>query len=143
SRLGKLDDTWRQGGVINSPSPTIGQGENQIRLDAMSSQKYIQMIGEQRQKIIGALISYSKYQNATDKQKEDLFDKELTKADNFGKTKFLAEGVVDATDPKMIQAQAVTGFRAQGTNKDRAYWIAVLDRAGKLTPEATKAIDSL
>lgn len=143
ARLGALDNTWRKGGVIESPSPTIGKGDNQIRLDALSAAKYIQMVGEQRQKIVGAMVSSSKYQNATPTQQQALYDQALTRANDFGKSKFLAEGVVDATEPKLIVSQAVEGFRAQGTNKDRAYWVALLDRAGKLSSDVVKAIDSL
>jgi hypothetical protein len=143
ARLGALDSSWRQGGVIEPPSPTIGKGDNQIRLDAISSQKYIQMVGEQRQRIVGALLSSSKYQNATPTQQQAQFDAALTQANDFGKSEFLAKGVVDATDPKMIVSQAVEGFTAQPTGKDKAYWVSLLDRAGKLTPDVSAAIDAL
>ncbi|TMC43893.1 MAG: hypothetical protein E6J23_09390 [Chloroflexi bacterium] len=141
--IGQRDLAWRKGGVIEPPSATLGSGPDAIRLDPVSAQAYIRLVGQMRDRYVGAEVFSSRFQNATVKQQEQLFDAALTKADNQAKTQFFAKGVVDGTDPAMVAAQAVAGFKAQQTLKDRAYWIALLDRAGKLTPEITRAIDTL
>jgi hypothetical protein len=140
-RLQKLDPQWKKGEALTAPDATIGSGRNSIALDPASAQKYIQAVGEERRKQVSALIYSPDYQNATVAQQEKMYDAAMSKANNDGDRYFLARGVIDSTDPATIRAEAVQGFIAQGTNKDRAYWIALLDRAGKLTPEVKAAID--
>lgn len=116
---------------------TIGD----LRLDPVSAQSYVALVGQYRDRILGGEIYSSEFQNATLEQQKGLYDKYLAKADAEARSKFLADQVIDGKEPKEIVSQAVEGFRAQQSQKDQAYWVALLDRAGKLTPEVVKALD--
>ena len=121
---------------------TIGSGKNSVRLPATEVDAYVAAVSEERRVALSSLIYSQEYQNATQAQREKMFTNAKEKADNTATREYLAHGVIDSTDPKVIQAEAVAGFHAQGGgNKNEAYWIALLDRAGKLTPEVAKAID--
>jgi hypothetical protein len=98
-------------------------------------------VGEQRRIALGALIYSQEYQNASLSQQEKMYKAALSKADSKGQQQFLAHDVIDSKDPAVIKAEAVVGFHGQPTTQDKAYWVALLDRAGKLTPEVRTAIN--
>jgi hypothetical protein len=128
-------------GQLAPPNTTIGSGKNAFPLPPTEADVYIQAVGEQRRVALGNLIYSPEYQAMTLAQKEKAFKATKEKADNLAERQYLAHGVIDSTDPVQVVAESVQGFRAQGTNKDRAYWIALLDRSGKLTPDVVRAID--
>lgn len=127
---------------MEPPDATLGSKGNSFKLPPNEAEDYIRQIGNARRVALGNLIYSDEYQKATLEQQEKMFNATKEKADSQATVKYLAKGVIDSTDPIRVTAEAVTGFKAQGNNKDRAYWIALLDRAGKLTPEVAKAIDA-
>ena len=98
-------------------------------------------LGTQRRTEIAKVISSLDYKNATLPQQEKMYTAAKNKADALAERNFLAKDVISSTDPATIVKEAVNGFTVQGTAKDHAYWVALLDRAGKLTPDVIKAID--
>jgi hypothetical protein len=135
---------WHGGDpVMAAPGTTIGTGANTIQLDPITADRYIRAVGQARDAALGPLVNSAEFQNAGDSRKQALFDAALQKADHDAAVRFLASDIVHETDPKLIAAEAVDNFIKQGTYKDKAYWVATLDRAGKLTPDVKNAIDSL
>lgn len=135
---------WHSGDpVMAAPSTTIGSGKNSISLDPTTAQRYVAAVGQARDAALGPLVNSQKYQQASVTEKQKMFDTTLQKADKSAVEQFLANDIIHETDPKLIAAEAVDGFAKQSTYKDKAYWVATLDRAGKLTPEARAAIDTL
>jgi hypothetical protein len=141
ANLAQRNSDFDKDGQLAPPNTTIGSGKAAFKLPPTEADKYVQAVGEQRRVQLGDLIYSPEYQNMTQAQKEKAFKATQAKADTLAERQFLATGVIDSTDPQVIQSEAVAGFHAQGTNRNEAYWIALLDRAGKLTPEVAKAID--
>lgn len=129
------------GKQLEPPDSTLGSGKNTFALPATEREIYLRTVGDQRRITIGELVYSQEYQNATKAQQEKMFKAAQSEADSIANRAYLKKSVITATDPDAIRAEAVTGFHAQPSNKDQAYWIAALDKAGKLTADVKQAID--
>jgi hypothetical protein len=126
------------------PATTIGQGANQIKLDQFSAQRWTKALGQQREIELRALMADPQWDSMGATLQRTKWDQTVAHADKVAATNFLANDVIQQTDLKAIVAEAVDGFIKQGASaKDKAYWLALLDRSGKLTPEVSAAIDGL
>ena len=127
--------------TLSAPDSTLGSGHNKFPLPVGQREAYVQAIGEQRRIDLGNLIYSEKYQNETKAQREKDFSQTMAKADATANKAFLKNLLPDITDPEAVRAAAVTGLHAQTSAKDEAYWIATLDKAGKLTPDVKQALE--
>jgi hypothetical protein len=135
---------WHGGDpVMAAPATTIGTGANTIQLDPNTADRYVRAVGQARDAALGPLVNSPEFQQLSTGEQQKRFDAAREKADHDATVKFLAADIVHETDPKVVVAEAIDNLTKQTNTKDKAYWVATLDRAGKLTPDVKAAIDSL
>jgi hypothetical protein len=132
---------FNPGKLLPAPDSTLGSGKNTFPLPSTERAAYVQAIGDQRRIDLGNLIYSEEYQNANRAQQEKMYSDTKSAADSKANRAFLKNFLGTTTDPTAIRAAAVTGFHAQPSPKDKAYWVASLNAAGKLTADVKQAIE--
>jgi hypothetical protein len=135
---------WHGGDpVMAAPAITIGSGANTIQLDPTTADRYVRAVGQARDAALGPLVNSPEFQQLSTGEQQKRFDAAREKADHDASVKFLAADIIREKDPKVVVAEAIDNLTKQTNTKDKAYWVATLDRSGKLTPDVKAAIDSL
>jgi hypothetical protein len=127
---------------LTLPNNKIGTGTQQLTLSSGEYVDFAGYVGKARADAVGALVVKPEYQSASPFVQARMYKSAVTEADKDGEAQYLARGVIKSTDPALALQEAVLGFHVQASERDKAYWVALLDRAGKLTPEVAKAIDA-
>ena len=128
---------------LGLPADKIGVGSpNELKLSGDQYLTFSRMVGEQRNTEINALLLKPDYQNASDAVRAKMFTAAVDRANRSGEQNYLRNGVLTSTDPAMIKQEAVLSVHALTSDRDKAQWISLMDRSGKLTPEVRAAIDA-